>query len=758
MARYLTAPKIGLLALISLYTDSVVPTTSTIAVLSFLISHLIPPSKADRKTSTKATETFVRSIQKFQEALITHASGIPGRTVWDLFLKKIWDINSFDSLHVFFDDLSLSLAKTRDEQGRDAERGIDPVEDRILLSRASPLGAFVRRAQLEFTRLQFHDTEMLWKAFIMYREPTLPMWKKRNAAAGRTSFDVNLQGLGLGVVDGLTEVVYGTLTLKEGFEGMTSTDDVERLLEFQIEEMQKLGNRVPEELKETFRSMTDSNVTIPSISHYVRFLDSWRAGDYPSSFDNLHRYFDYTMHSCDRTFYQYALLNLAILQADFGCFSESIAAMQETITTARENKDMACLNFSLSWLYHFGKAHPGDMNDAAKGVMLGVEREGLAFLKAKAKETGMWSLLSTSLLSEAKLGLTNGESVPQAFENIIKASHVNITKNVTNAVGSQMLLQSSIFGRLGVSYLSWSFCETFLRCYAKEAPLEEVVKCMVDKGRYEDAMNRMEEVDTEFLRTLKFYQYWATFSGLLKLRRELHRNNLEAAERLLTQLLASPAPDPDISYTLSLLRVDLLIRRRSYTLALSTLEDLATNLQTQSSDIFYRVRLLSLKASLLSKCGRPEKGFSVAVRAANIAHKSRLLPALWEAIGAVSNVLISLREFDAASKLLTGVIPQALECEDCELSARLYSFIVDAQMGLAGQATMDSPKRKERLTKALEYIDCSFAEFSRIEDIEGQCEMMAKKAIIMHLFGDLLLANDYAAKYMDLKRKASLHG
>lgn len=113
------------------------------------------------------------------------------------------------------------------------------------------------------------------------------------------------------------------------------------------------------------------------------------------------------MHNRDRTFYQYALLNLAILQADFGCFAEALDAMHETISTARENKDMECLNFSLSWLYHFGKAHPREISQVQKTGVLGGEKEALVFLKAKAKDTGMWSLLSTSLLSEAKLVLTN---------------------------------------------------------------------------------------------------------------------------------------------------------------------------------------------------------------------------------------------------------------------------------------------------------------------------------------------------------------
>ena len=136
----------------------------------------------------------------------------------------------------------------------------------------------------------------------------------------------------------------------------------------------------------------------------VRFLDAWRAGDYTSAFDNLHRYFDYTMHSnLDRSAYQFALLNLAIIQADFECFNEAISAVQEAIAIARESHDMNCLNFCMSWLYHFGKAFPEEMRHVQNSGMLGSEKEGLSFLKAKSKETDMWSLMSTTLLSEARL-------------------------------------------------------------------------------------------------------------------------------------------------------------------------------------------------------------------------------------------------------------------------------------------------------------------------------------------------------------------
>ncbi len=137
------------------------------------------------------------------------------------------------------------------------------------------------------------------------------------------------------------------------------------------------------------------------------FLDAWRAGDYTSSFDNLHRYFDYTMQTGDKTYYQYALLHMAMLQADFGCYSGAIAAAHETIATARENQDMSCLNFSLSWLNHLSNAYPTQLKAAGYSPAPGSKKDAVAFLKARAKDSKMWSLLGSTLLNEAKLSLSS---------------------------------------------------------------------------------------------------------------------------------------------------------------------------------------------------------------------------------------------------------------------------------------------------------------------------------------------------------------
>jgi anaphase-promoting complex subunit 5 len=75
-------------------------------------------------------------------------------------------------------------------------------------------------------------------------------------------------------------------------------------------------------------------------------------------------------------------------------------------------------------------------------------------------------------------------------------------------------------------------------------------------------------------------------------------------------------------------------------------------------------------------------------------------------------------------------------------------------MGLAGNCEPKSAKRSEYMTKALAAVQKSFDHYSSIEDINMQCQMMAKKAMIMKLTGDMVLAADYAAAYVSLRKTA----
>ncbi|KAI6082678.1 anaphase-promoting complex subunit 5-domain-containing protein [Hypoxylon rubiginosum] len=778
MSRFINPAKIGLLALIELYINKTVPTSAIVEVLSFITSHLLDSewltSSSDpesRWNRAEKTVSLVISIADFEKVLSPHtaASGIPGRSLWYAFLDRLWKIDSLDALHEFFHSRSSLLAKTKDELRQDAELGIPvPGPEVILLARNSPFGAFVRRCQLEFTRLRFSDVSELWIDFIKYRQTTAAYYRKKTPSFQRLSFDhVLLEGesdWGINT-ENVASIAYGGMLRDDPNSTLpVSTDDIEKLLEFQIEQMQKYGTRIPLEIQHQFHDLLNDSFMVPSLSHYLSYLDAWRAGDYSTSFDYLHRYFDYTMQNRDRSFYQYALMNLAVLQADFGCYKEAIAAMLETVSTARENRDMVCLNFALNWLFHFGRAHPQVTKELESNSMLGTGKESLAYLRGRAKETGMWTLWSSALMSEAKTGLANGESVATAVEHLVRSSQILVERNMKTMIGGQISISIGLWDRLGISYLSATTCEVFLRCHTRHSNIDDTLKVtcrqssmLALKGKYDEALGLLENLDENALRTWKPSQYWYKFRGIIKLRKDIHRNNLDGAELLLSQLLQSRNEDlePDLDVIIDTLHIECLIRRGRLDEAFAKVEGMVANLRDENKDIALRVRLLILKAELLSQCGRPQKGFTIAVRAANVAWRARLPPYLWPAIGAIANILTSLGEFEPAIQLLNAVLPRSLECEVTSTIAKLYSYLGDANMGMAGKMPPKSNKRREFMTKALEAIEKSFNHYSSIEDINKQCEMMAKKATIMKVSGDNVLANDYAAAYLAIRRDAA---
>lgn len=240
MSRYLTAQKISLLVLVRLYCESVLPSSATIPVLSFILSHAVPPSPSharSRRPQEQHNASF--PIYAFEEALQAHASSMPGRTLLDIFLKRLWEVNSFDALHHLLDSLGEILVKDRDPEEVQEEDVAERPGDRILLSKTSPLGAFVRRARLEFTRLQFDDAMKLWAAFITYRAPTA-QWTRWIAGLAESGADSNISKMGLQPGDDLFEIAYGHLPDEEECGQSISMDDLEHLLEFQLDRLQRM--------------------------------------------------------------------------------------------------------------------------------------------------------------------------------------------------------------------------------------------------------------------------------------------------------------------------------------------------------------------------------------------------------------------------------------------------------------------------------------------------------------------------------------
>ncbi|KIW07884.1 uncharacterized protein PV09_01797 [Verruconis gallopava] len=758
MTRYLTPSKIGLVVLVTLYCDSNVPNGSLIPVLSFVLSHLTPLSStgsndADQLNSAKSSIT----IEEFEAATRKHQSIRPGRSLFDLFINALWGIDSLHALHEFFGKLEDYLVQPQKEDR-------DVPSSRILLSRTSPLGIFFRRAHLEFARLQFDDAAKIWTGFLKFRAPTEAAWRRRNHVSSGPSFDLAIAEFDVRRPDRLALAVYGSNDPTELDDAVLSSDDIERLLEYDLDKLQRFGARVPKPMQEQIKHIIKTTANTPHVAYFVSFFDAWRAGDFTSAFENLHRYFDYTVKNRDKTFYQYALLHMAILQADFGCFDEAVAAMNETIATARENQDTSCLNFSLSWLSHLSKTFPNDLNKAGYAGMLSSEKDRLAFLSEKAKESKSWSLLSSTLLSEAKLALSLGGDSSVVSEHLFQSAHLNFVYHIFSNCGTQLLVESAMYARMGLNVLADNDCEILLDCYADCSPVEDVVRALCRRaqgatqfGHYARANAIMESFGEDMLRTHKLNQYVITQFGLVKMKQALRRFDIVAAEHILRQLQGGAWFDPDLEFQISVLEIDLLMRRKSLKSALDKLEDCLGEAAKIQADIVHQITLLLLKAELFSRAGKAGKGFTIVLRAASMAYKYKLMPLLWEAMGALANILSFFGEFDHASRVIDAVLPQALGANDAAIAAILYNRQADACMGLAGKSEAGTRQRASLLSKTEGYVDRAIALYEKLQDLRGQCEMLAKKATIARIRGDLKLAEDWATKYLTLYERQFGH-
>jgi len=133
--------------------------------------------------------------------------------------------------------------------------------------------------------------------------------------------------------------------------------------------------------------------------------------------------------------------------------------------------------------------------------------------------------------------------------------------------------------------------------------------------------------------------------------------NLAAANAHLSQLLPLiHSSDPDLSHQISLLDIALLMHPSGPDLPCAYRK--ITSLLGTTSDLAQTLHLLTLKAGVFAAAGKPEKGFSIAVRAASRAERAGLVPVLLEALTALAEILNKVGEFGAARATVEAALPQ----------------------------------------------------------------------------------------------------
>lgn len=319
-SRYLTPAKLCLLSLIDLYTSGEIPASARISVLSFIAFQVTLPSDHDQYHVVERLKvSSPNGLGAFIDLLGKLPSGVPGRRVADAFLLLLWELNGLDSLHVLFKRLE-ELVVPASSNGQ--EHGVAKI------SRASPIGQFVRRCCVEFTRLQFSDSQILWQSFVAYRTPSYNIWASRNPDAAQQQ--------------GADQPPWANAQpIQHGGSGMehASTEDTSLLLSFSIQQLQKLGTRAEPAVKAKLHRWINEqwDAGEQSLQHFLNFFEYWRAGQYNMALESLRRYFDYIGKGAGETkvFYQYALLHMSVLHADFEKWEESVAAMEECIATGK---------------------------------------------------------------------------------------------------------------------------------------------------------------------------------------------------------------------------------------------------------------------------------------------------------------------------------------------------------------------------------------------------------------------------------------
>jgi anaphase-promoting complex subunit 5 len=240
MTRYLTSSKIGLLALAVLLTEGVVSNDSIVPVISFIIYRILPQLATDCDAHADArTAPLIMSIADFEAAIKSLPSAVPGRTLLDKFLDKLWSLNNLHRLHEFFRDLNLIMYHIR-PPGQAEQEGDWLSKNEIWVHRASPVGMFMRRCHVEFFRLQFDDIAKLWNSFLKFRGPSKEQWQRRHSASRSPLLDTNLADKNMTDVSQLALVLYPNPSRVDQDILDLSREEMERLLEFQLERLQSM--------------------------------------------------------------------------------------------------------------------------------------------------------------------------------------------------------------------------------------------------------------------------------------------------------------------------------------------------------------------------------------------------------------------------------------------------------------------------------------------------------------------------------------
>lgn len=558
--------KIPIVALIAAYCSGILPRRSDTPLLSFIVQ-IIDFNPYSSKSSLPVEIPLLDLVDKIRDSLMTNIGcNVSAKDMLEDFevirsrlLNSIWAIRSLDGFTDFILKIK-SLIVPNESVGKSILQQLpkDLFPKRFLTQR-SFLGGFLLSLVRDFETMEFDETQLFWNAFLVYREPSLPLFNAINKSIGihipKKSNTLVFDNDDIGVFENnsfklndgnlrklIAKIKAELFDDEKGLDNvrLISRVDINRAVTKQICLSQNFGQKTPEDLKNIIRLMGNQGHSLPSGSYYLKYLECFQDNDYQGSFKYLHAYFDYVMSDNQQSFYQYALLGIATLHTKFNSNQQALETIKEAILVARENNDTNCLNYLVSWIFNFLKDKPELKHDFFES-----NEQLLEFLKkidlddANNSES-ISEFKSKAYEMEAVQCITDSKSLHITLESIIKAEYLSLNEdyNVSSFLTCAHLY-TAIWARSGVYELSEMYASMALKNSIREQHSNHIFTSLIRKAfiDYENndidgALNRLEQIKAKENQRLV-----NTYSNMFSAKKCINVGEYYEAKRLLQGLM-----------------------------------------------------------------------------------------------------------------------------------------------------------------------------------------------------------------------------
>jgi anaphase-promoting complex subunit 5 len=730
LTEFLAPYKIVLMALIAAYCAGILPKDTHRPLLSIIINYIEGPSHDNNKprpTTVPTLDSILISITK----ACTRADPINGernaRDIEKRVLHALWTLRSLDSLHSFITKARSLLVKNMSEGQALMAHVSSSAVPTYLLTTSSFLGKFILRCIEVFDSLEFDKADMLWKSFVNFRDNSKKEWVKRGNLSVTDFHDLfgsSKKDDDPSFLKSLLEKLPVTGSEVDQQINVVSQEDLTALVTYQVELLETYGTPTPLQLEHIFNNMAQSETgKIPQI-HYISYLQCLRESDYEGAFKALHRYFDYKISNREGPLYHYALLSLASLHAGFNCDGEAIRAIEEAISVAREKKDMACLNYLLTWLFNFLRDRPNLKHDFYVS-----SNQLLQFLKFNAGECSK-SLHSLAYQSEAAHMMMEGGSLCATLESFTKAQHISLSEGAcSSSFIDYCSLVSSFWFRQGNSALSEVYCDIALKI---STSISERVNILIRlahqkflKGDIDSAFEIFEEQEKIISGNHRLLRSVSSHRMILLLTQCLRLGHYSQAEDYVVKLEAQSNPEIDIAGHISLLKAELQIKMGNVGKAFRIVNEKLETLANADTNKFWFIRFSILKCHILAISSSPSRALGMSIQCFEVALSYGYLNPLLHSVLQMGFVLVRLEQYRDAKDLLWEALPKFESLADIQLKSGLYKVLAATMIELH-PCEHDTTESVTRVIQSLELAIDGFKKISDLHQVKECLELQQK--------------------------------